>query len=198
MNKEEYIKGLKERLHKLPKEEVEHAITYYEEYFDEGGNENEEKVIEELGSVAEVASQIIANFAIKGADDKDKSSKKGLSMIWIVILAIIASPIALPLALTVVVLIVTLIITLIIFILSLYIIGISLIFSGIINMISGIVMIFEHIQTAIFLIGCALFSLGTGATIFIGSIKLSGKCFSKLAGKMGKFLLRRSKNDENL
>lgn len=65
MNRNEFMDVLKNKLNKLPKEEFENAIKYYEEYFDEAGSENENKVIEELGSPYAVSSQIIAEFTLK-------------------------------------------------------------------------------------------------------------------------------------
>ena len=50
MNRKKFIDILKEELSKLPDEEIDAAIEYYEEYFDEAGAENEEEVLSELGS----------------------------------------------------------------------------------------------------------------------------------------------------
>lgn len=50
MNREEYLKRLSFLLKDLPKEEIEDAIAYYEDYFEEAGEEKEEQVIKELGS----------------------------------------------------------------------------------------------------------------------------------------------------
>ncbi|MBO5486323.1 MAG: DUF1700 domain-containing protein, partial [Eubacterium sp.] len=57
MNREEYMKLLKRRLRKLPKEDFNKAIAYFEEYFDEAGAERETEAIEDLGSPEEAAGQ---------------------------------------------------------------------------------------------------------------------------------------------
>ena len=44
MNREEYLKRLSFLLKDLPKEEIEDAIAYYEDYFEEAGEEKEEQV----------------------------------------------------------------------------------------------------------------------------------------------------------
>lgn len=41
MNREEYLKRLSFLLKDLPKEEIEDAIAYYEDYFEEAGEEKE-------------------------------------------------------------------------------------------------------------------------------------------------------------
>ena len=99
MNKTEFLAELKRCLRKLPYEEVENAISYYSEYFDDAGAENERRVIEELGSPSELAAKIMADYAIKDMEASPKSARKGISAIWFIILAIFASPIALPIAL---------------------------------------------------------------------------------------------------
>lgn len=39
MNKEQYMKVLKKRLRRLPKEDYNRAVEYFEEYFAEAGRE---------------------------------------------------------------------------------------------------------------------------------------------------------------
>ena len=58
MNREEYLKRLSFLLKDLPEEEIEDAIAYYEDYFEEAGEENEEQVIKELGSPEKIARMI--------------------------------------------------------------------------------------------------------------------------------------------
>ena len=58
MNREEYLKRLSFLLKDLPEEEIEDAISYYEDYFEEAGEEKEEQVIKELGSPEKIARMI--------------------------------------------------------------------------------------------------------------------------------------------
>ena len=60
MSRTEYMRELEALLHGISKEEREEALQYYNDYFDDAGNENEEKVIEELGSPAKLADTIRA------------------------------------------------------------------------------------------------------------------------------------------
>lgn len=61
MDKDQFISELRERLMCLPYDERDKAIRYYEEYFDEAGKENEDKVISELGDIERIAREIIGN-----------------------------------------------------------------------------------------------------------------------------------------
>ena len=47
MTKSEYMKKLSYSLRRLPKEDFNQAIDYFEEYFAEAGEENEQQAIEE-------------------------------------------------------------------------------------------------------------------------------------------------------
>ena len=60
MKRREYIERLEQLLLVLPQEEREEALQYYNDYFDDAGMEDEEKVIAELGSPEEVAAKIRA------------------------------------------------------------------------------------------------------------------------------------------
>ena len=60
MTRNEFIAELRGRLAVLPPEERENALQYYEEYFDDAGPENEQAVIQELGSPENVANRILS------------------------------------------------------------------------------------------------------------------------------------------
>lgn len=58
MNRDRFIKELERLLLDLPAGERNEALQYYNDYFDDAGPENEERVIRELGSPAQVAKTI--------------------------------------------------------------------------------------------------------------------------------------------
>ena len=62
MNREEFMAKLKALLGDIPADEREEALQYYEDYFDDAGAENEQQVIEELGTPQKVASTICLNL----------------------------------------------------------------------------------------------------------------------------------------
>lgn len=99
MDRKMYIEALNRELRRLPREEREEVILYYSEYFDDAGSEHENEVIEELGDAKALAAQILKEVAIKRLDEPGRAAKKGLSTVWIVVLALCAAPIGLPLLL---------------------------------------------------------------------------------------------------
>ena len=75
MNREQFIAQLARLLQDLPPAERQEAIRYYQEYFDDAGEENEDAVILELGSPGKVVASIKANLqyggSTFGANDTD-------------------------------------------------------------------------------------------------------------------------------
>lgn len=58
MNRTEFMRQLERLLSTIPESDRQDAIAYYNDYFDEAGAENEERVIRELGSPEELAKTI--------------------------------------------------------------------------------------------------------------------------------------------
>ena len=63
MKKEEFMEKLEYLLQDVNEEEREAALTYYRDYLDEAGPENEEKAIEDFGSPERVAAMIRAGIS---------------------------------------------------------------------------------------------------------------------------------------
>lgn len=58
MNRQQFMDMLESLLQDIPANERREAIQYYNDYFDDAGEENEARVIEELGSPGQVARLI--------------------------------------------------------------------------------------------------------------------------------------------
>lgn len=196
MNKEVYLKELHRKLKKLPEEEREAALDYYNEYFDEAGEENVQLVIKKLGSPSQVASQILADFAVKDLDNNDESAKKGISAIWFIILAILASPIALPLLISVIALIFSLVVLCGSFIFTFFVLVLALSLSGIVSIIGGLSVFAQHWQTALFFIGSGLIASGIGILLFsplVSVTKSTSAALAKWSKKLFDKLLKKRK-----
>lgn len=166
MTKEKYLNELQRKLKRLPSEEIDAALDYYSEYFDEAGEENASQVIKKLGSPSNVASQILAEYAVKGLDNHPESTKKGLSAVWLILLAIPATPIALPLLLIIFALVFSIIAIGIAFIVSFFALIIALLGAGIASTVVGIIIMIQHVPTSIFFIGLGLTATGVGILLF--------------------------------
>lgn len=199
MNKETYIKALKQRLRRLPAEEIENAVEYVSEYFDEAISE--EEAAKELGSPHKLAGQIIADYTVKNMhndmDDyrsKPKSSHSLLKSIGLIFLGIFSLPIAIPvLALILVGFILLGVFIFVGFILLLCVVIIF--FSSFILLFSGIYIIISASWINGFMaVGLALLCMGIGGLIFClvraffkGGLpwitKNTGKLYAKMRGE---------------
>lgn len=192
MTRYEFINELKERLRKLPYDEVNEAVEYYEQYFDDAGAQNESTAIAELGTPGSVASQIIAEYAIKDADRSKTSAKRGLSTVFSVILAIFAAPIALPLAMAAIIIAFAIVFSLGAVLFAFGISGAACIAAGIVSVVVGVAVIIQDFATALSCAGIGLVSFGIGLIMIKAVAALSKKCFGWFAKLIGKFILRRS------
>jgi len=184
MNRSEFLEELKGRLRKLPYDEIKQAVDYYEEYFDDAGQENEQAALADLGTPAEVASQIIAEFAVK-------DTSKTWSSTWLVITTLLASPVAVPLAVAAVIVAGSLIFAIAAIVGSFFFTGFALALSGILCMVTSIFVALKSIPTTMLLMGIGLMLGGFGLAIILWSVKLSKICFGWLSKMVGAFILRR-------
>lgn len=103
MTRKEYVYHLKNRLRDLPSDEIESALTYVNELFDDAGEENELQVVSDLGSPSKFAAQIKAEYTISQKYDgrpyeQNRKKNSGWKTFGIIILGIFALPIGFPIA----------------------------------------------------------------------------------------------------
>jgi len=188
MSKTEYLAALKKKLNRLPKNEIDNALSYYEEYFNDAGVENEQTVFAQLGTPDNVAAKIIGEYAV-GAGAENKRGR--LKNIWVLILAICASPIALPLVLAVVIIVLAIIISLLAVFFSIGVSGVACVLSGVVSVFCGFYALFLSPPAGIFYIGFGLLSVSLGLALSLGVVKLAKITFLGLQKALGKFLIRR-------
>lgn len=194
MNRASFLKKLRGKLQRLPAHEIDIALAYYEEYFDEAGEENEQKIIQQLGSPSHVASQIMADYALKDLETTSTSTKKNMSSIWIIILAILSAPLSLPLLAVAIALIFSFGAVIFSVIIAIIAIVLSILFGGIVALISGFFILTQHWPTAILFMGVGFIVTGLGIllfpivarlikTIVVVCVEALGKIFHKITKK---------------
>ncbi|WP_409368843.1 DUF1700 domain-containing protein [Lysinibacillus sp. 38-6] len=175
MDRVSYLKKLRGKLRRLPAHELNEALVYYEEYFDEAGVENEQQVIQQLGSPSVVASQILADFAIKDLEGTTDSTKKNMTAIWLIILAILSAPLSLPLLAVAVALIISVGAVIFSFVIAIVATVVSIFVGGVAALIGGIFVLTEHWPTALLFMGMGLIVTGSGILLFPIVVRLIKK-----------------------
>lgn len=196
MNREEYMKLLKKQLRKLPKEDFEKAVAYYEEYFDEAGAENERQAIEDLGSPEEAAGQIIRDIAINNTKEPAGGVKKGMNAVWVGILAVFAAPVALPILLFSLLFLLCLLLIVLVMVLCVFASGASIIVAGPIAIAGGFSVITENAAAALCCFGYGLIGIGAGLLLVYAMYHLCRIMINKLIKVFGKMAEKGGKKHE--
>jgi uncharacterized membrane protein len=98
MNKQEFLSKLKNSLSRLPKKEVDERIEFYSEMIDDRVEDGliEEQAIAGLGTVEQVATQIVSEIPLsKIVTERIKPKRKMKA--WEIVLLVVGSPIWLAL-----------------------------------------------------------------------------------------------------
>lgn len=193
MNKNQFIEELKSKLRRLPEKEIDNAISYYIEYFEDASIENDVDVVSEFGSPSSIASQILADYAIKDNKESKRFEKSGISSVWFIVLAILASPIALPLAFAMIILLFVPVIVIGTLTFAFILTAGALALSGFAISFIGLSVILNDFSTAILFVGSGLILIGVGLLFLVivlflssKSIKLTSSICSKLLNKFNK------------
>lgn len=103
MNKQDFLTQLRKELSCLPQEDVEERLTFYGEMIDDRVEEglSESEAISQLGSVNELARQILADTPLTKIVKEKVKSNRALKA-WEIILLILGAPIWLSLLIAVV------------------------------------------------------------------------------------------------
>lgn len=191
MTKQEFLSQLASLLSDISFEEREEALSYYREYIEDAGLENEEAILNELGSPQKVAADIKkdiyqrTSYTSDGTPDSMSASnatytntqnaaqqqkKSNANLILVLIIAVLLAPIWIPLGIAAVSVIFSAIISILSIGLGLGIAGIALLIAGVVVFAIGICNLFLSPFTGLLLIGISLilFALGIFFTLFTG------------------------------
>lgn len=197
MTKTDYMKILATRLHRLPREDYEKAIAYFEEYFAEAGVENEQQAIEDLGTPQDAANELIMNLAQKNVQEPPKTVKHGLTALWIGVLGVCATPIALPFALSLLTVILGFVLIVLGLIFCLFLTAIVLAGGGIISVFIGGILLFSTFADGLATIGLGLCTLGTGILLIYGATIFCRWFLRKTSKSLGNITKRRKGHESN-
>lgn len=196
MTREEYMAKLQKYLRKLPKQDYEDAIEYFNEYFSDTDEEGQQKLMEELGTPKEAAADLMCNLLDRKLQEQDtdieeKKSKKGI--ITLSVLAILSTPVTVPLFIALFAVLFAVAICVVCVIFSDFIAAFGVLLIGGKLLLRGLVSFPYSLSGALTVTGCGLFGIGCAILLYILGIylcKWTGMLLVKLAqvlaGKRGK------------
>lgn len=200
MNRVEYMRRLAALLQDIPEEERVSAMRYYNDYFDEAGEENEAQVIEELGSPEKVAAEMKEGLgrtenvggaftetgykeasggsqSVPGAygqaeDEKKPWTNKGVKTVLIVLIVLMAAPIAVPVAIALICCIAAFVIAIAAVFAGLVIAAIAIAVAGVAVFISGLLCIIADFPTAMLIMGSGMVCAALGIVATVAAVRL--------------------------
>lgn len=164
---------LKKYLRRLPKEEYEDAVEYFEEYFGEADEKGQQELIAELGTPKEAARELIANLLDKRLEEPEilrKPIKNGTFKI--ALLGLCAAPIAIPLLLALIAVLVSVAICMFLVYVCMFIFSFCCFLVGGKFLIRGCVSFPFSTSGAFILIGVGIFGIGCGILLAVLGIYL--------------------------
>lgn len=197
MNREAYLRQLAEKLRHLPKDEYERAMSYYVEFFDDAGPENEAQVIADLGTPGEVATQIIADVAMKRMDDVEKTARKPFSTIWMIILAVFAAPLAVPLGAALLLTCGAVMLAVCLGAFSVLLASVAALGGGVVSFVAGFILLFSQPLNGITNIGLGLIAIGGGILIGLLAVWIVKWVYRGLR-VIFRRIIRKGKSDEEV
>ncbi|MDR3148411.1 MAG: DUF1700 domain-containing protein [Oscillospiraceae bacterium] len=187
MNKQQFLKELEYQLRRMPQEERDDAVRYYDEFISDA--ENEAEAIKGIGSPANAAANIIAEWGALAAAEstgetggknqrtssgEEKKKGSAFKTFWIVLLAVFASPIALPIAFAIAAVVFAIVIALAAVVAVIAAAAVVLVLSVPVALVMGIAAFPVNPLSACMGIGFALAAFGTGV-LLIKAVKIIAK-----------------------
>jgi len=173
LDNNKYLLKLEKHLKNLPPEDRADAIAYYSEYLNEAGPDGARQAEATLGTPAQVAAGIMADYAMRDMGEGQPKVKKGISAVWFAVIGVFALPIGLPIAIALFCIVLALFIVLFAVLFSLYAAAISVLVSGFATALLGCIILPQGLWSGLFYIGGGLLALGIGIMLFIAVTALT-------------------------
>lgn len=170
MTKQEFIAALRVKLSGMPEQDVEERLSFYSEMIDDRIEEgmSEEDAISQIGSVDEIASQIISEIPLTKIVKEKIKPKKRLTA-WEIILLVLGAPIWLPLLFAAISVFFAVYIVIWSVVISLWAVEIAFISCSFGGVISGVICaICGRIPAGIAMIGAGITFAGLSIFLFFG------------------------------
>ena len=170
MTKQQFIERLRSKLNGIPKKDIDERIAFYIEIIDDKIEEGatEEDAVSQIGSVDEIARQIIADTPISKIV-KEKFKPQRTLHAWEIVLLILGFPLWFPLLISAFAVAISLYVVVWSVVISLWSVVVALVASAVGCLIAGIVFICtSHVSSGVFSIAGAMVCAGLGIFAFFG------------------------------
>lgn len=178
MNRAEFMEKLRILLSDIEESEREEALAFYEHYFDDAGAENEQAVIDSLGSPEKVANTIkegLGEAAVEQGELKQGKKSGNGKLILLLILAVFALPVLGPVLLGLVSMLFGIVAAVVAALFAAAIVGIALLVAGASIFALAIGKLFLVPVVGVILLGVSLLLIGIGILAMVLGIWIISK-----------------------
>ena len=190
MNRITFMTELNALLQDIPAEERREAMQFYNDYFDDAGEENEQQVISELESPEKVAEKIKSDLlgrkgeqnnnvpAYRSEYNQENSEQNRpwtsnlLKVILVIAILVVGIPTVIPIMLAILGVVVACVIAVFAVFVALVIAAVALVIAGFAMIVKGMVLILMNPVVSLALIGTGLILGVIGAIGVVAGIKL--------------------------
>lgn len=172
MNKLEFTEALRAKIAGLPEKDIDERIAFYCEMIDDRIEDglSEEEAIEDIGSVEDIAAQIISEIPLSKIVKNHLEPKRKMAA-WEIALIIVSFPIWLPLIAAIFAIVISIYAALWSVVVSIWAVFASFVGSGVGGILSGtVVAITASIPSGLFLIFAGILLAGLSILLFFGSL----------------------------
>ncbi|MDD3243460.1 MAG: DUF1700 domain-containing protein [Eubacteriales bacterium] len=156
MDKQAYLEQLGRELKGVPEKEAAECLQYYQECFEEAGEDGAEALIARLGSPKQAAAEVKAQSAMRTMEEKPATPKSALTALWAVLLALFVSPVTLPVAAIGFALAITVLSVVLSVLVVFFSLALALAAAGLAFLVAGVAVCTAHVPTGLFLLGSGL------------------------------------------
>lgn len=187
MTKLNFLMALRDRLSALPKAEIEERLNFYSEMIEDRVEEglSEEKAVAAVGSVDEIAAQVIADSPIANETPKKKWKP------WEIVLLVLGSPLWLSLLIAAFAVALSLYVSLWAVLIALWAIFAAFAGCAVGFAVAGVAFICEsNVISGVAMIGSSILCAGLAILLFLGCkaatkgiLRFTKRCFTKKEAK---------------
>lgn len=163
MNRDKYLNELDRYLKRLPQRDYESAVSYFREYFEDAGEENEQQVMAELGTPKEAAAEVLRNLLSESQGELQRETGKRRRVgdnVKMAVLAVLAAPIGVPLAVASIAMIISIALLMVSAVVCVFALSLSLFCIGGKLLLRGLVALPVSVPGTLLLCGLGILAVG--------------------------------------
>jgi len=175
VNKQQFLAALREKINSLPQADINRSLDYYAEMIDDRIEDgiSEEDAVSALGSVEDIASQILGDASVSAKAEPIKEPDAAPSVTknnsgWAIFLIVLGSPVWIPIIIALLAIVLSVLIVLWSVVISFWAVFLAIALSAVVLVVAGIVLALTlHPVSAAVCVGTGFVCGGVSILLFL-------------------------------